>query len=159
MTNGDRTSAATAKAVDPIPDPTPQGIRPVPGSKTKDGGGPIPVAIYVRVSSDRQDVNNSIQAQIDECTRYAKAHNMVVVATYIDEAMSGKVTARPQFQKMIVDAQDPDAPFKTILVWSYSRFSRKGTRSTAWCTRPSSNRRESNSSPSPNRWTTLPRAG
>ncbi len=49
---------------------------------------------------------------------------MVVVATYIDEAMSGKVTARPQFQKMIVDAQDPDGLFKTILVWSYSRFSR-----------------------------------
>lgn len=63
MTNGDRTSAATAKAVDPIPDPTPKGIRPVPGSRKKDGGSPIPVAIYVRVSSDRQDTHNSIEAQ------------------------------------------------------------------------------------------------
>ena len=124
MMNGNRTSAATAKAVDLLQDPTPKGIRPNPGSRIKDAGDPIPVAIYVRVSSDRQDVNNSIEAQIDECTRYAKAHNMVVVKIYIDEAMSGKVTARPQFQKMIVDAQDPDAPFKTILVWSYSRFSR-----------------------------------
>ena len=112
MTNGDRTSAATAKAVDPIPE------------SMKRDAEPIPVAIYVRVSSDRQDVANSIAAQIDEITRYAKAHNMVVVEIYKDEAMSGKVTARPGFQKMIVDAQDPDAPFKTILVWSYSRFSR-----------------------------------
>ena len=38
-----------------------------------------PVALNARVSSDRQDVENPIADQIDEITRYDKAHNMVVV--------------------------------------------------------------------------------
>ena len=71
MKNTDRISVTTPKAVDPIQGPMPKGIRRIPGSTMKDGD-PIPVAIYARVSSDRQDIHNSIEAQIDECTRYAK---------------------------------------------------------------------------------------
>ena len=85
---------------------------------------PIPVAIYARVSSDRQDINNSIQAQIAECKQYAKAHNMVVVATYIDEAASGRVSSRPEFQRMIFDGTRQERKFATVLVWKLSRFSR-----------------------------------
>ena len=85
---------------------------------------PIPVAIYARVSSDRQDIQNSIAAQNDECTRYAKANNMVIVATYTDEAASGRISSRAGFQQMISDATGPDARFRTILVWKLSRFSR-----------------------------------
>ena len=90
----------------------------------KIAGDPIPVAIYARVSSDRQDINNSIQAQIAECIQYAKGHNMVVVATYIDEAVSGRVSNRPEFQKIVSDATGQDRKFATILVWKLSRFSR-----------------------------------
>ena len=85
---------------------------------------PIPVAIYCRVSSDRQDIQNSISGQSDECIRYAKAHHMVVVATYTDEAASGRISSRPGFQQMISDATGTDARFRTILVWKLSRFSR-----------------------------------
>ena len=59
---------------------------------------PIRVAIYARVSSDGQDINNSVQKQIEECEKYAKENNMVVVATYVDEAISGRSDNRPQFQ-------------------------------------------------------------
>ena len=85
---------------------------------------PITVAIYARVSSDRQDIQNSIAAQNDECTRYAKDNNMVIVATYTDEAASGRISSRAGFQQMISDATGPDARFRTILVWKLSRFSR-----------------------------------
>ena len=37
---------------------------------------PIRVAIYARVSSDAQDVNNSIEAQIAECKQFARDHGM-----------------------------------------------------------------------------------
>ena len=123
MKNTDRISVTTPKAVDPIQGPMPKGIRRVPGSTMKDGD-PIPVAIYARVSSDRQDVHNSIEAQIDECTRYAKANNMVIVAIYTDEAASGRISSRPGFQEMVADGTSRDAKFRTILVWKLSRFSR-----------------------------------
>ena len=105
-----------------IPVAQPEGAQPS-GSLTGDTD-PIPVAIYARVSSDRQDIHNSIAAQIDECRRYAKEHNMVVVAIYTDEAASGTISARPGFQDMIGDAAGKGAEFSTILVWKLSRFSR-----------------------------------
>ena len=85
---------------------------------------PIRVAIYARVSSDAQDVNNSITAQISECELYASRNNMAVVAIYIDEAESGQSDDRPQFQKMVADATAKNKPFAVILVWKFSRFSR-----------------------------------
>ena len=122
MMNAHRISAATPQAVDPIPDPAPKGIRPI--SVSTGGTGLIPVAIYARVSSDRQDINNSIQAQIAECTKYANEHGMIVVAIYIDEAASGTTSARPGFQNIMGDATGKAPKFKDILVWKLSRFSR-----------------------------------
>ena len=97
---------------------------PTPVAMPRFPGDPIPVAIYARVSSDRQDINNSIQAQIAECTEYARAHNMVVVEIYIDEATSGRISSRPEFQRMISDGTGQERKFATVLVWKLSRFSR-----------------------------------
>ena len=116
-------SAATPKAMELVPGPMPERMRLVQGAETKEGD-PIPVAIYVRVSSDRQDIKNSIEAQIEECLRYARANNMIVVAIYRDEAASGTISSRPGFQDLIADASSPDTQFHTILVWKLSRFSR-----------------------------------
>ena len=44
---------------------------------------------------------------------------------YVDEAESGRSTDRPEFNRMIDAASRPDSPFKEILVWKYSRFTRK----------------------------------
>ena len=85
---------------------------------------PIRVAIYARVSSDAQDVNNSIEAQIAECEQFARNNNMAVVVTFIDEAESGRSDNRLQFQKMVAEATSKDKPFEVILVWKFSRFSR-----------------------------------
>ena len=92
--------------------------------KLRYGEDPIRVAIYARVSSDAQDVNNSIEAQIAECELFARNNNMVVVAIFIDEAESGRSDNRPQFQKMVAEATSKDKPFTVVLVWKFSRFSR-----------------------------------
>jgi len=77
---------------------------------------PIRVAIYARVSSDAQDVNNSIEAQVAECELYAKNNNMAVVATFIDEAESGRSDNRREFQNMMAKATSKEQPFTIILI-------------------------------------------
>ncbi len=44
---------------------------------------------------------------------------------YIDEAESGRVADRPQFREMIEEGSQPKAPSEVILVWKFSRFTRK----------------------------------
>ncbi len=83
------------------------------------------VALYARVSSDRQDVDLSVAAQLRALRDYANKNGYLVAREYIDEAESGRVADRPQFRKMIDAATAADAPFREILVWKFSRFTRK----------------------------------
>ena len=85
----------------------------------------MPAALYARVSSERQDVDLSVAAQLRALRDYAEKNGYLVVREYVDEAESGKVADRPQFQKMLDEAAKPEAPFKEILVWKFSRFTRK----------------------------------
>ena len=57
--------------------------------------------IYARVSSERQDVDLSISAQLKALREYAERNNYYIVKEYIDEAESGKTTNRPSFREMI----------------------------------------------------------
>ncbi len=84
-----------------------------------------PAALYARVSSDRQDVDLSIAAQLRAVRDYAERNGYIVVREYVDEAESGRVADRPQFQQMLDEARATDAPFQEILVWKFSRFTRK----------------------------------
>jgi len=82
------------------------------------------VALYARVSSDRQDVDLSISAQLKALREYALRNGHQVVKEFVDEAETGKTTARPAFKEMIAIARRPNKPFEQILVWKYSRFAR-----------------------------------
>ena len=84
-----------------------------------------PVALYARVSSDRQDVDLSIAAQLRALRDYANKKGYIVVREYVDEAESGRIADRPEFRKMIDAASKTSAPFQEILVWKCSRFTRK----------------------------------
>ena len=84
-----------------------------------------PAALYARVSSDRQDVDLSVSAQLRALKEYARANGYSVTREYIDEAESGRVADRPQFREMIEEGSKPKAPFEVILVWKFSRFTRK----------------------------------
>ena len=84
-----------------------------------------PAALYARVSSERQDVDLSVSAQLRALKDYAKANGYSVAREYVDEAESGRVADRPQFREMIEEGSQPKAPFDVILVWKFSRFTRK----------------------------------
>ena len=85
----------------------------------------IPAALYARVSSDRQDVDLSVAAQLRALRDHAHKNGYLVVREFVDEAESGRIADRPQFRKMIDEAGKSNAPFREILVWKFSRFTRK----------------------------------
>ena len=82
------------------------------------------VAIYARVSSERQDVDLSISGQVKALRNYAAQNGCRVVKEYIDEAESGRSIDRPGFKQMIVAARQKPPQFEAILVWKLSRFAR-----------------------------------
>ena len=61
----------------------------------------------------------------EEFARPRIAQELSVDREYVDEAESGRIADRPQFQKMLNEASKPEAPFQEILVWKFSRFTRK----------------------------------
>ncbi len=96
---------------------------------------PTPAALYARVSSDRQDVDLSISAQLRALRDYARKNGYIVAREYVDEAESGRIADRPEFRKMIDAASQPSAPFREILVWKFSRFTRKREHAVAFKSR------------------------
>ena len=87
--------------------------------------GYTPAALYARVSSDRQDVDLSVAAQLRALRDHARKNGYIVAREYVDEAESGRIADRPEFRKMIDAASKTNAPFQEILVWKFSRFTRK----------------------------------
>ena len=75
-----------------------------------------PVALYARVSSDRQDVDLSVAAQLRALRDHASKNGYLVVREYVDEAESGRIADRPQFRKMIDEAAKVNAPFREIFI-------------------------------------------
>ena len=75
-----------------------------------------PAALYARVSSERQDVDLSVAAQLRALRDYANRNGYLVAREYVDEAESGRIADRPQFRKMLDEASKPEAPFREILI-------------------------------------------
>ena len=87
--------------------------------------GPMRVAIYARVSSERQaEKELSIPAQLKALKKHALNRGWDVVAEYVDEAESARSANRPAFKDMIAAAKNTVKPFDCILVWKLSRFAR-----------------------------------
>ena len=59
--------------------------------------------IYARYSCDKQ-TEQSIEGQLRVCQEYAKRNDILILNTYIDQAMSVTNDNRPDFQKMIKDS-------------------------------------------------------
>lgn len=77
--------------------------------------------VYARFSSENQ-TENSIEGQLRECKEYAEKHNITIVETYIDRALSARTDDRPEFQRMIRDSSMRQ--FEIVLVWKLDRFAR-----------------------------------
>ena len=77
--------------------------------------------IYARYSSHNQR-EVSIEQQVKECEDYARYNGLRVVKVYADRAISGTNDKRPQFQKMLKDAER--GRWGYVLCWKVDRFAR-----------------------------------
>ena len=77
--------------------------------------------IYARYSSDSQ-TEQSIDGQLRVCEEYAKSHDILVLKTYIDRAMTGTNDNRPDFQRMIKESNRKEWDY--VIVYKFDRFSR-----------------------------------
>ena len=84
----------------------------------------VPVALYARYSTDRQDTR-SIDDQLRRCREHAAARGFVVAGEYSDAAISGAHLDRAALQRMLGDVRKRGGPpFKAVLVDDLSRLSR-----------------------------------
>ena len=82
--------------------------------RKRNQGRPLTAALYARYSSDAQNDGNSIEAQVNAITDYAQREDIVVVEQYKDMAKSGTTADRPEFQRMMKDAEQKR--FQIVLI-------------------------------------------
>jgi site-specific DNA recombinase len=82
-------------------------------------------AAYIRISSEEQVGNFSVDAQRRAIETWVRARDGVLVQTYVDEAQSGRSADRPGFQKMRHDARK--GKFDALVVHKFDRFARNRT--------------------------------
>lgn len=79
-------------------------------------------AIYARYSAGPNQTEISIEGQVAACKKYLKEKNYLLGNIYADEHVTGKTDRRPEFQKMIADAEA--GAFDVLVVYTIDRFSR-----------------------------------
>lgn len=81
------------------------------------------IAAYCRVSTDKEDQLNSLEAQKEFFTEYTKRTGDNLVRLYADEGISGtKIKNRKEFLRMMSDAEH--GLFDMVVVKDISRFAR-----------------------------------
>ncbi|MBA2960537.1 MULTISPECIES: recombinase family protein [Ramlibacter] len=81
-----------------------------------------PVAQYIRMSTDRQDLSPLVQR--DAIRAFAGTNGFDIVRTYQDDGKSGlQLANRPGLRQLLKDVVDA-APFRAILVYDVSRWGR-----------------------------------
>ncbi len=81
------------------------------------------IAAYCRVSTDKADQLNSLEAQKEFFTEYTKRTGDTLVRLYADEGISGtKIKNRKEFLRMMADAER--GFFDMVVVKDISRFAR-----------------------------------
>ena len=78
--------------------------------------------IYARYSAGSGQNDQSIEGQVRECKAYIKKNKLQLVGIYADRHITGRTDRRPEFQKMISDAEA--GAFDVLVVYTTDRFSR-----------------------------------
>lgn len=81
----------------------------------------IPAVIYARYSSSGQR-EESIEGQLRDCREFADQNGLTVVGEYVDRALTGRTDRRPDFQRLLRDAER--GIFKAVICWKMDRFAR-----------------------------------
>ncbi len=77
--------------------------------------------IYARYSSHSQK-EESIEQQVEECMGFAALNKIQIARVYADKALSGRTDKRPQFQKMLRDAEK--RTFTVVVAYKSNRIAR-----------------------------------
>ena len=95
----------------------------IKNNKKYNYGGDV-TALYARLSKDDDLVgdSNSIVHQKEILAKYAKEHGFTNIEFYVDDGFSGTNFNRPDFQRMMADAEE--GKIATIIVKDMSRFGR-----------------------------------
>lgn len=80
-------------------------------------------ALYIRVSTEEQVDGFSLAAQLNLLQKYCENNSLGIFDVYADEGVSGQKENRPEFQRMLRDAERK--AFNIILVHKYDRFARR----------------------------------
>ena len=92
-----------------------------PPDRKGQGGESKKGVIYARYSSHAQK-DASIEQQVEECLKFAQDEGITIVETYADRAVTGKTDRRPNFQKMMKDAEK--GKFQYVIAWKSNRMGR-----------------------------------
>ena len=80
------------------------------------------IALYARVSTEKQEQQQTIQSQIAALEDYAKEHGHTVAELYVDDGWSGSVLARPALDRLRDDASR--RLFEGVAIHSPDRLAR-----------------------------------
>ena len=95
----------------------------IKNNKKYNYGGDV-TALYCRLSKDDEQIgdSNSIVHQKEILAKYAKEHGFTNIEFYVDDGFSGTNFNRPDFQRMMADAEE--GRISTVIVKDMSRFGR-----------------------------------
>ena len=79
--------------------------------------------LYGRVSTDRQEKQETIKSQVDALREYADSKGYVIRKEYADDGYSGELLNRPSLDRLMNDAKSQ--LFDIVLIHSADRLARK----------------------------------
>jgi site-specific DNA recombinase len=80
--------------------------------------------IYCRVSSKEQVEGTSLESQLQACEEFARAKNIPVLKTFIEQGESAKFADRTQLLELIEFCRCNKPEVQVLLVWKVDRFAR-----------------------------------
>jgi DNA invertase Pin-like site-specific DNA recombinase len=85
---------------------------------------PSAAVVYVRVSTDRQVDNTSLDGQERACKDFCHKHGWKVTKLYREEGASAKTAERPLFQKMLRYCKEAKPRPSYVVFYAVDRFAR-----------------------------------
>lgn len=79
-------------------------------------------AVYIRVSTGRQDEQN----QMPNICQYAEANGITITETYADHAKSAYKGHQPELARLLDDLRSGARVFDCVIIWSCDRLTRGG---------------------------------
>lgn len=83
------------------------------------------IAVYGRVSTSAQEVQETIEAQLLEVRKFATQNGWIIIKEYLDEGWSGDVLARPSLDELRLDAKKKI--WEAVLIYDPDRLARRYT--------------------------------